>query len=379
MQSPNQAQEDIKTTIVGCPSCQQRLRVPSGRHLRVTCPKCQIVFEVSAGVSDALQNIAPVLIEDERPSPTESLRRAKALANPDTVANIRDLLAAQYFVELNKTDPDTAKEFAKNADLAIKNKMPLEVDAGFFEQRAVKQPPPAGSTLYERPDVAATQPMGNSRWQRLVSLPSFFFVLLLLIVALINRHVSYLTLAVIAYALGTCILPSVAFFLWLLPRDNMRGLRIHFVFWTAIMWVVIVLSQAQRLSERQSVATIADPLEGAIRIEPPNAPLDLAQFAPKDAPVDLHAYGFVRQDNAPNAIEHQENASGQYYVSRGYIYGPKLSGQFYISNGYIYGPKNSGQYYISNGYIYGPRKGGQFYISNDYIYGPAEELPWLEE
>ncbi|AJJ11876.1 hypothetical protein CH64_1089 [Yersinia rohdei] len=46
-------------------------------------------------------------------------------------------------------------------------------------------------------------------------------------------------------------------------------------------------------------------------------------------------------------------SSGQYYISDGYIYGPKMSGQFYISDGYIYGPKNSGIYYLdSGGYIY---------------------------
>lgn len=32
--------------ITDCPKCFQRLRIPSGRHLRVTCPKCAHVFEV---------------------------------------------------------------------------------------------------------------------------------------------------------------------------------------------------------------------------------------------------------------------------------------------------------------------------------------------
>ena len=40
---------------------------------------------------------------------------------------------------------------------------------------------------------------------------------------------------------------------------------------------------------------------------------------------------------------------------------------------------SSGQYYISDGYIDGPRKSGMFYISDGYIYGPNEELPWLED
>jgi hypothetical protein len=32
--------------ITDCPKCFQKLRIPSGRHLRVTCPKCAHVFEV---------------------------------------------------------------------------------------------------------------------------------------------------------------------------------------------------------------------------------------------------------------------------------------------------------------------------------------------
>jgi len=40
---------------------------------------------------------------------------------------------------------------------------------------------------------------------------------------------------------------------------------------------------------------------------------------------------------------------------------------------------SSGKYYISDGYIYGPKASGKFHISDDYIYGPNEELPWLED
>lgn len=32
--------------IIDCPRCFQKLRIPSGRHLRVTCRKCAQVFEV---------------------------------------------------------------------------------------------------------------------------------------------------------------------------------------------------------------------------------------------------------------------------------------------------------------------------------------------
>jgi Ca2+/Na+ antiporter len=32
--------------IIDCPKCFQKLRIPSGRHLRVTCPNCTHVFEV---------------------------------------------------------------------------------------------------------------------------------------------------------------------------------------------------------------------------------------------------------------------------------------------------------------------------------------------
>ena len=42
---PNHTAGNSAETIVDCPSCQQRLRVPKGRHLRVTCPKCASVFD----------------------------------------------------------------------------------------------------------------------------------------------------------------------------------------------------------------------------------------------------------------------------------------------------------------------------------------------
>jgi len=32
--------------IIDCPRCFQKLRIPSGRQLRVTCPKCETAFEV---------------------------------------------------------------------------------------------------------------------------------------------------------------------------------------------------------------------------------------------------------------------------------------------------------------------------------------------
>ena len=32
--------------IIDCPKCFQKLRIPSGRHLRVSCPSCAHVFEV---------------------------------------------------------------------------------------------------------------------------------------------------------------------------------------------------------------------------------------------------------------------------------------------------------------------------------------------
>jgi len=32
--------------VIDCPKCLQKLRLPSGRHLRVTCPKCKHVFDV---------------------------------------------------------------------------------------------------------------------------------------------------------------------------------------------------------------------------------------------------------------------------------------------------------------------------------------------
>ncbi|MFP6558229.1 hypothetical protein WJ542_07850 [Paraburkholderia sp. B3] len=35
--------------IVNCPSCQQRLRIPSGVRLEVTCAKCSTSFEIEPG------------------------------------------------------------------------------------------------------------------------------------------------------------------------------------------------------------------------------------------------------------------------------------------------------------------------------------------
>jgi uncharacterized membrane protein len=37
--------EDAKI-IIDCPKCFQKLRIPSGRRLRVSCPTCTHVFEV---------------------------------------------------------------------------------------------------------------------------------------------------------------------------------------------------------------------------------------------------------------------------------------------------------------------------------------------
>ncbi len=37
--------EDAKI-IIDCPKCFQKLRVPGGRHLRVSCPTCTHVFEI---------------------------------------------------------------------------------------------------------------------------------------------------------------------------------------------------------------------------------------------------------------------------------------------------------------------------------------------
>jgi hypothetical protein len=74
-------------------------------------------------------------------------KRAEALGNKDTAPAIRDQLATQYFTELHKVDPDAARHFAENADIAIKNGMPLEVDPGLFQQGAVRPPAPPQRTL----------------------------------------------------------------------------------------------------------------------------------------------------------------------------------------------------------------------------------------
>jgi hypothetical protein len=74
-------------------------------------------------------------------------KRAEALGSKDTAPAIRDQLATQYFTELNKVDPAAAKQFALNADLAIKNGMPLQVDAGLFREGAVQPPKRPEGTL----------------------------------------------------------------------------------------------------------------------------------------------------------------------------------------------------------------------------------------
>ncbi len=38
----------VKYSIVICPSCNQKLRVPSGKKLKVNCPSCKNIFEVLA-------------------------------------------------------------------------------------------------------------------------------------------------------------------------------------------------------------------------------------------------------------------------------------------------------------------------------------------
>lgn len=68
--------------------------------------------------------------------------RADALASKDTAPQIRDQLAAQYFVELHKADPEAARHFAINAETAIRNKMPLELDKGLFQEGTVRAPTP---------------------------------------------------------------------------------------------------------------------------------------------------------------------------------------------------------------------------------------------
>lgn len=74
-------------------------------------------------------------------------KRAEALSSKDTAPQIRDQLATQYFTELNKVDPAAAKEFAKNAQIAIETGQPLEIDPGLFQQGAVKRPVLAQPTL----------------------------------------------------------------------------------------------------------------------------------------------------------------------------------------------------------------------------------------
>lgn len=94
--------------------------------------------------------------------------RANALGDKETHPEIRDQLATQYFTELHKVDPEAARNFAINADTAIKNKLPLTVDAGLFQHGAITAPAepetqklpaptpiPAGETVAQSPEQLA--------------------------------------------------------------------------------------------------------------------------------------------------------------------------------------------------------------------------------
>lgn len=68
--------------------------------------------------------------------------RATSLSEPETHPEIRHQLASKYYEELNKADPEAAAAFAKNADVAIKNKLKLDVDSGLFLKDVVQPPKP---------------------------------------------------------------------------------------------------------------------------------------------------------------------------------------------------------------------------------------------
>jgi hypothetical protein len=42
---PRRSDAAAKTTVIECPACGQRLRVPDKKNLRITCTKCRKIFE----------------------------------------------------------------------------------------------------------------------------------------------------------------------------------------------------------------------------------------------------------------------------------------------------------------------------------------------
>ena len=96
----NKTQEHDEKIIIECPVCQQRLRVPSGRQGRVTCSKCEHVFEVggtdsNAGVAEScLRNGLKCQAEEDYPEAVRWFRKATELENANAQFNLAALYAS---------------------------------------------------------------------------------------------------------------------------------------------------------------------------------------------------------------------------------------------------------------------------------------------
>jgi hypothetical protein len=96
----SQSREKAEKIIIECPVCHQRLRVPSGRQGRVTCSKCEHVFEV--GGTSTNSEIAETCLrkglkcqaEKDYPEAVQWLRKAANLENAQAQFNLAVLYAS---------------------------------------------------------------------------------------------------------------------------------------------------------------------------------------------------------------------------------------------------------------------------------------------